>query len=140
MHSHKRLQNHTNLFTHVFIHALRSCSFVLIDRCMMERTLHPVSLATLHVMASWVISSIVHPIACGWSSTATLLELIRASASHTQVSCLRNLNKLLRNTAMQNVFHQYLLTPTNHTLFIKYGQRKKPSLTFALKHTKSVIY
>lgn len=68
---------------------LRSSSCVLIDRCMMERTLHPVSLATLQATACWVIWSTVHPIACGWSSTAMPPEPIRASASHTQVSCLR---------------------------------------------------
>lgn len=85
--------------TRVFIHDV-SCSCVLIDRHMMERTRHPVSLATLHVMAWWVISSTVHPIACGLSSTAMPLEQVRASASHTQVSCLR-IFWLIRNVEIQ---------------------------------------
>lgn len=91
MRPHKRLQSHTNLFNS-FLHVLRFFfSRVLTYRRMMEKTLHPVCSATLHVIAWWVMSSIVRPIACGWSSTATPPEPIRASASHTQVSCLRNL-------------------------------------------------
>lgn len=63
---------------------------VLTDRCTTERTPHPVSLATTRVMTCWARSLTVHQIACGWSSTATPLEPIRASASCTPVSCLTN--------------------------------------------------
>lgn len=65
-------------------------SLFLTDRCTTERTLHPVSLATTHVRRCWVGSLTVHQTACGWSSTATPPEPIRASASHTPVSCLTN--------------------------------------------------
>lgn len=63
---------------------------LLTDRCTMERTPHPVSLATTRVTTCWARSLTVHQIACGWSSTATPLEPIRASASRTPVSCLTN--------------------------------------------------
>lgn len=76
--------------TCAFSNGPRSSSCVLTDRCMMERTLHPVSLATLRAAACWVMWSTVHPIACGWSSTAMPPGPIRASASRTQVSCLRD--------------------------------------------------
>lgn len=76
--------------TCAFSNALPSSSCVLTDRCMTERTLHPVSLATLQAMACWLMWSTVHPIACGWSSTATPPEPIRASASRTQVSRVRD--------------------------------------------------
>lgn len=76
--------------TCAFSNGPRSSSCVLTDRCMMERTPHPASLATLRAAACWVMWSTVHPIACGWSSTAMPPEPIRASASCTQVSCLRD--------------------------------------------------
>lgn len=67
-----------------------SLSLFLTDRCTTERTPHPVSLATTHVRRCWVGSLTVHQTACGWSSTATPPEPIRASASRTPVSCLTN--------------------------------------------------
>lgn len=78
----------------------------LTDRCTMERTPHPVSLATTRMMTCWARSLTVHQIACGWSSTATPLEPIRASASCTPVSCLTN--KLLSRGGKACCFLLYL--------------------------------
>lgn len=79
---------------------------VLTDRFTMARTPHPVSLATTHVTTCWARSLTVHQIACGWSSTATPPEPIRASASHTPVSCL--INKVLSRGGKARCFLLYL--------------------------------
>lgn len=79
---------------------------LLTDRCTMERIPHPVSLATTHMTTCWARSLTAHQIACGWSSTATPLEPIRASASHTPVSCL--INKVLSRGGKARCFLLYL--------------------------------
>lgn len=87
----------------------------LTDRCTTERTPHPVSLATTRVMTCWARSLTAHQIACGWSSTATPLEPIRASASCTPVSCLTN--KLLSRGGKACCFLPYLCFCSRFFLF-----------------------
>lgn len=86
--------------------ALLMLCFWLKTRCTMERTPHPVSLATTHVTTCWARLLTVHQIACGWSSTATPPEPIRASASRTPVSCLTN--KVLSRGGKARCFLLYL--------------------------------
>lgn len=79
---------HTNLLNSDFYLLSVLLFSVLIDRYMMAKTPRPVFLETSHTTPWWAMLSTVRPITCGWSSTATPLEPIRAFASHTQVSNL----------------------------------------------------